>query len=227
MTVRVLDAQGKPTRGDNIQGGDGLWILAEVEETAALRAKGVLEEIEQADLPEGAKAIKIMWMYAIKTDHQGYRTGIDFIETFASVDRMASFRLVLAIAAELDLKVLGDINTAYLNACLAIPQFIKSIKEFPCAVDGPLYIVRKDLYALRQPGREWDSKLNNWLLRQGFQRRATEPCLYFKYGLFVFHLRQIQCCTNYIEIDVLVISLIATYVFDNFLDCRENQSVRP
>ncbi|OWY93567.1 Copia type Polyprotein [Phytophthora megakarya] len=123
---------------------------------APFRAKGVLKEVKQADMPEEANAIRTMWAYAIKTDHQGYvirfkarivalgnwqRPGIYFIETFAPVARMLSFRLVLAIAVELDLKLCGgDINTACLNPCLAIPLFIKSIEGFPYREKGSLRV---------------------------------------------------------------------------------------
>uniref|UniRef100_H3G5Q9 Reverse transcriptase Ty1/copia-type domain-containing protein n=1 Tax=Phytophthora ramorum TaxID=164328 RepID=H3G5Q9_PHYRM len=66
------------------------------------------------EVPEGAKTINTMWVYALKSDHQGYvirfkarivalgnhqRPGIDFLETFSPVARMSSFRVLLALAA--------------------------------------------------------------------------------------------------------------------------------
>uniref|UniRef100_H3G8H7 Reverse transcriptase Ty1/copia-type domain-containing protein n=1 Tax=Phytophthora ramorum TaxID=164328 RepID=H3G8H7_PHYRM len=136
-----------------------------------------------------------MWVYALKSDHQGYvirfkarivalgnhqRPGIDFLETFSPVARMSSFRVLLALAATLNLHVYGgDINTAYLNASLGIRQYLRSIEGFPCRVDGNMYMVLKALYGLRQSGREWNSELNEWLLSRGFQRSLTEPCLYY------------------------------------------------
>jgi hypothetical protein len=104
--------------------------------------------------------------------------GIDFVETFAPVARMSSFRLVLANAALLGLKVYGaDINTAYLNTKLEIPQYVKSFDGFPCTVDGDVYVVKRTLYGLRQSGREWNHELSNWMLMRGSQRCAMEPCL--------------------------------------------------
>ncbi|GMF44410.1 unnamed protein product [Phytophthora fragariaefolia] len=113
-----------------------LWEIAELEEMAAMKSKGVLEEIDEADMPSGAKAIKTMWVCGAKTDQHGYiirlkarlvalgnwqRPGIDFGETFAPVAHMSSFRLVIALAAKLNLTVYGgDMNTAYLNASLEI-----------------------------------------------------------------------------------------------------------
>ncbi|CAI5721528.1 unnamed protein product [Peronospora effusa] len=62
------------------------------------------------------------------------RPGIDFVETFSSVARMPSFRMTLALAAELNLKVYGG--------------------DFDTARKEHMYVVRKALYGLRQAGRE-------------------------------------------------------------------------
>ncbi|KAE9312992.1 hypothetical protein PR003_g19619 [Phytophthora rubi] len=205
MAVRIMGKDGKPLRAQQVQvpknrramlrsNHANLFLMAELEEMAAMKSKGVLEEIDQSEMPAGGRAIKTMWVYGYKTDQHGYiirvkarlvalgnwqRPGIDFVETFAPVARMSSFRMIIALAAKLNLKVYGgDINTAYLNASL---EYVKSIEGFPCAVDGHMYVVRKALYGLRQSGREWNTELNGWLLDRGFQRCATEPCLYFRY----------------------------------------------
>ncbi|OWZ08279.1 Integrase, catalytic core protein [Phytophthora megakarya] len=90
--------------------------------------------------------------YALKTDRQGYvtrfksrivsfgnhqRPGIDIYETFAPVAGMSSFRMLVALAPVLHLRLYGgDINTAYLNALLGIRQYLKTIDGFPCATKG-------------------------------------------------------------------------------------------
>lgn len=228
MAIRVLGKDGKPIQASNIRKPRNrreamrskhanLWEIAELEEMAAMRSKGVLEEIDEADMPSGAKAIKTMWVYGGKTDQHGYiirlkarlvalgnwqRPGIDFVETFAPVARMSSFRLVIALAAKLNLTVYGgDINTAYLNASLEIPQYVRSVEGFPCKIEGNMYIVKKALYGLRQSGREWNTELNGWLVARGFQRCATEPCLYFKYedgtvALVLVYVDDVLCATN-------------------------------
>lgn len=110
--------------------------MAEMEGMVALIAKGVIMEIPGEEMPEDALLVNTMWVYAMKSDHQGYvvrfkarimvlgnyqSPGIDLHETFALVARMSSFRLLFAIAAELRLNVHGgDINTAYLNGKLSI-----------------------------------------------------------------------------------------------------------
>ncbi|KAE8892049.1 hypothetical protein PF003_g24094 [Phytophthora fragariae] len=206
-TTRILGKNGRPIRGSDVRIPKNrraalrskycnFFCEAELEEMAALKARHVLEEIMYEDVPEGAKPIKTKWVYDTKPDSQGYvirfkarlvalgnyqRPGIDFHDTFSPVARMSSFRLMVGLAAELDLKLFGgDINTAYLNADLGIKQYVSSIEGFPCEIDGHIYVVKKALYGLRQSGREWNSELNQWMLDHGYQRSMTEPCLYFR-----------------------------------------------
>jgi hypothetical protein len=172
-----------------------------------------------------------MWVYSLKSDQHGYvvrfkarivalgnyqRPGIDFRETFAPVARLSSFRLLMAIAAELGLDVYGgDINTAYLNAWLAILQYLRSINGYPCQVNGHMYVVLKALYGLHQSGREWNSELNQWFLDRGYQRSLTEPCLYFK-----FEDETIVYVLVYVD-DILVATNDETYKEQLFKDLND------
>ncbi|KAG3235934.1 hypothetical protein PI124_g19044 [Phytophthora idaei] len=195
----------------------GFWDLAEADEITALKTKGVIVEISSDGVPNDAKLLTTGWVYALKSDHEGYvirfkarivafgnyqRPGIDFCETFSPVAQMSSFRMLVALAAALHLKLYGgDINTAYLNAMLAIRQYLRSIDGFPCAVDGHVYMVVKALYGLRQSGREWNSELNQWLLGRGYQRSMTEPCLYYRFDgntimLILVYVDDIMVATN-------------------------------
>uniref|UniRef100_H3H946 Reverse transcriptase Ty1/copia-type domain-containing protein n=1 Tax=Phytophthora ramorum TaxID=164328 RepID=H3H946_PHYRM len=164
-TSRVLDRNRKPIRGSDVHiprnrremlrsKWKEFFLMAEMEEMAALKTKGVIQEIASEEVPNEALPIKTMWVYAAKTDHQGFvirfkarivalgnyqRPGVDFRETFAPVARMSTFRLLLALAAKLA------------------------------------------LYGLRQSGREWNSELNQWLGEHGYQQSLTEPCLYYRF----------------------------------------------
>ncbi|GMF51260.1 unnamed protein product [Phytophthora fragariaefolia] len=207
-TARVPDKNGKPIHASSVNIPKNkremerskfreFWMQADLEEIGALRAKGVIMEIPKDDVPEGAKPLNTRWVRSLKADRQGYvirfksrigafgnhqRPGVDFVETFAPVARMSSFRMLVALAAVLHLQLYGgDINTAYLNAQLAIRQYLKSIEGFPCAINGHVYVVLKALYGLRQSGREWNSELNRWFLDHGYQRSLTEPCLYYRF----------------------------------------------
>jgi uncharacterized protein (UPF0147 family) len=226
--TRVLDKTGRPIRDSNVKMPRNyreamrskyadFWKQAQIEEINALKAKSVLEEFSDDKVPQEANTIMTMWVWALKSDHQGYvtrfkarlvargdkqRPGIDFLDTFAPVARMSSFRLTIGLAATMGLQVYGgDINTAYLNATLKIPQYVKEIQGFPCEHLNHCYVVRKALYGLRQAGREWNDELNHWLLTHGFQRCTTEPCLYFsmKEGdvmIVLVYVDDILCATN-------------------------------
>ncbi|POM67754.1 Copiatype Polyprotein [Phytophthora palmivora] len=203
---RVLGKDNKPIQGNNIRIPKGhrevmrsdlrdYWREAEMQEMAALKAKGIIVEIPCNDVPENAKPINTRWVYAVMSDYQGFvirfkarivafgnhqRPGIDFVETFAPVARISSFRLMVALAAVLDLQLYGgNENAAYLNAKFGIQQYLRSIDGFPCQIDGYNYLVVRALYGLRQSGREWNSELNRWLLAHGYQRSTTERCLYY------------------------------------------------
>ena len=81
---------------------------------------------------------------------------IDFAVTLSPV---ASFKMALALAAAIDLSVYcGYVNTAYLNAILTIPQYVKDNDGFPGKHKDHMCVVRKALYVLRQDGREWSDE---------------------------------------------------------------------
>jgi hypothetical protein len=168
--VRILDANGKPIRASDVKMPRShreamrskhaeYWARAEIEEMDALYAKQVLEEIARKDVPPGAKPIRTMWVWDLKTDQFGYvtrfkarlvalgnwkRAGIDLGETFSHVARMSSFRMILAVAAVLGLKFFsGDISTAYPNTRLKIPQYVNAIEGFPYKDKGNIYVVRR------------------------------------------------------------------------------------
>lgn len=111
----------------------------------------------------GQHFITAKWVFDVKVDEMGYVirfrarlmargfrqiAGVDFDDTFSTVARLPSFRLLLSFAVHLDWQVWqGGINNAYLNAALKIKQYIKDIEGFPSGAG--LYEVNKALYGLR------------------------------------------------------------------------------
>ncbi|KAL7689614.1 putative reverse transcriptase, RNA-dependent DNA polymerase [Plasmopara halstedii] len=124
------------------------------------------------------------------------------MEASSPAARMASFRITAAISAEFDLVLYGgDINTAYLNATPEIAQYVDGIEGYPCEDPSYVYVVRKALYGLRQSGREWNSEINGGFLIRGFERCATESCLYYlidgeKIVLLLIYVDDVICATN-------------------------------
>ncbi|CAH0476958.1 unnamed protein product [Peronospora belbahrii] len=106
-----------------------------------------------------------MWVFNLKTDHldnvvrfrarivardDKQRPGIDYVETFSPVARMAMFRLFVAVCVQLELPIYqGEINTAYLNATLGIKQYLESLEGYLdntiyCRTEPCLYYYRRD-----------------------------------------------------------------------------------
>ncbi|KAG2769472.1 hypothetical protein PC129_g2724 [Phytophthora cactorum] len=48
------------------------FLIAEMEEMATLKAKGVIFKVPGEEVPEDALLVNTMWVYALKTDHYGY-----------------------------------------------------------------------------------------------------------------------------------------------------------
>ena len=108
------------------------------------------------------------------------REGIDFEEVFASVARMESVCLLLAMAAAKDWHVHHlDVKSAFLNGELAETVFVKQAPGFVVkGAEHKVLKLRKALYGLRQAPQAWNAKLNATLGELGFTRCATEHVLY-------------------------------------------------
>jgi hypothetical protein len=90
--------------------------------------------------------------------------GVIFYETYAPVARLASFRLLLAIAARNDWPVDAfDFNSAYLNSTLDDDGEIIYLEQPPHykTMNRRHYVwkLRKTLYGLKQGAKNWYNAL--------------------------------------------------------------------
>ena len=81
--------------------------------------------------------------------------GIDFDETFASIARLESIRILLAIASHLNFKLYQmDVKSAFLNGMLQEEVYVEQPKGF---VDphrpNDVYKLKSALYGLKQAPR--------------------------------------------------------------------------
>ena len=99
------------------------WKTAAEKEITQIMAH---ETWQVTELPAGAKPIGCKWVFRIKSDGtykarlvaMGFtqKAGIDFQATFSPVMNLKSLRLLLSLAAALDLDTLQmDVDNAYLN----------------------------------------------------------------------------------------------------------------
>ncbi|GJW39661.1 putative RNA-directed DNA polymerase [Tanacetum coccineum] len=102
------------------------WFEAVEDEMNSLHENNTFELVK---LPKGKRALKNKWVYKLKTEEHSSRPrykarlvvkgfsqkrGIDFDEIFSPVVKMASIRVVLGLAASLDLEVEQiDVKTAF------------------------------------------------------------------------------------------------------------------
>ena len=117
--------------------------------------------------PKGVNVIGTKWIFKNKSDEhgtviinksrlitQGYTQveGVDFDETFASVARLESIRILLTIASHLNFKLYQmDVKSAFLNGMLQEEVYVEQPKGFvdPHKSDD-MYKLKRALYGLKQ-----------------------------------------------------------------------------
>jgi len=137
-----------------------------------------------------------LWKYRVKTKNgvvdklksrfcaNGSTQDASPEETFSPTARMATIRMLIALAAEFGADVRnGDIPGAYLNAPIDDDTEIYISQPKGFEVEGKedwVYRLEKALYGLKQAGKLWNSLLHTYLLEIGFKQNIADPCLYYK-----------------------------------------------
>ena len=146
------------------------------------------------ELPKGHRAIKTKWVYKTKRDSNGevvrfkarlvakgytQRYGIDYEETYAPVVRYTSVRILMALAAEKNLKIHQmDAVTAFLQGDVEEEIYLEQPKGF---ADGSERVCKlnRAIYGLKQAGRQWNVKLDTSLKEIGLRSCKMDPCIYY------------------------------------------------
>lgn len=144
-------------------------------------------------LPVGEKAITSRWVNTDKYNPDGtlarhksrlvargfqQEEGIDFEETFASVVKPTSTRILLAIACVKGWDVhTGDVQVAFLNSNLSKAVAVKPPKGVTLP-KGYILMVIKALYGLKQSPRAWYRKFADTLRNWGWRVSAYDACVF-------------------------------------------------
>ncbi|KAK4839943.1 hypothetical protein QYF36_026125 [Acer negundo] len=147
------------------------------------------------DLPKGIKPIGCKWVskrkrgmdgkvetFKARLVAKGYtqKEGIDYEETFSHVAMLKSIRILLSIAASLDLEIWQmDVKTAFLNGSLDESIYMMQPEGFieKGQVDKVCKL-QKSIYGLKQASRSWNIRFDQAVKGFGFIQNPDEPCVY-------------------------------------------------
>ena len=109
--------------------------------------------------------------------------GVDYNETYAPVVKLSSIRVLLAVVAHLDLELHQmDVVTAFLHGELDEDIYMHQPEGFrdPSKPNHVCKLV-KSLYGLKQAGRKWNEKMDQFLSNDlKFTSSTSDPCMYIK-----------------------------------------------
>ncbi|GKC56778.1 putative RNA-directed DNA polymerase, partial [Tanacetum coccineum] len=173
------------------------WFEAMEDEMNSLHEKNTFKLVK---LPKGKRALKKKWVYKLNTEEHTSRSrykarlvvkgfsqkrGIDFDEIFSPVVKMGSIRVVLGLAASLDLEVEQiDVKIAFLHGDLDKEIYMEQPEGFQVkGKEGYVCRLQKSLYGLKQAPRQWYKKFESVIGKQGYRKTSLDHCVLFqKFG---------------------------------------------
>lgn len=205
-TASSNDGEDNPTYEKAMNGPDKeLWLRAMEEEFNSFQEHNVGTLVER---PEGANILGGMWVFSRPRDehhrivkykarwvifgnHQVY--GQDYLDTYASVGKSDSWRILLAIAISKRWFVIQfDIKTAFLNGdmkdfvyCMQVRGFRH--KQHPNRV----WLLNRSLYGLKKGARRWQQHFEATIAKFELSPTASDPAVYVlqdNRGVLIIHL---------------------------------------
>ncbi|GJV93530.1 retrovirus-related pol polyprotein from transposon TNT 1-94 [Tanacetum coccineum] len=174
--------------------GDESWIVAMQEELNQFIANNIWELVPQ---PKNMTIIGTRWVFRNKLDEngvisrnnarlvaQGYnqQEGINYDETYASVARLESIRILLAYACALDFKLFQmDVKSAFLNGFINEEVYVAQPPGF-IDFEKPdhVYKLKKALYGLKQAPKAWYDRLKAFLIKHEYKMGMVDNTLFTK-----------------------------------------------
>jgi hypothetical protein len=172
------------------------WKDAFQTEMKNMKDNGVLTVIRRRDVPAGANICGSKMIYKIKMKNgaldkfkarwvaKGFtmRKGIDWTENYASVARMESARLLIALCAGNAMELTQiDFSAAFLNAELEHDVYIElppGADKFDADGNKLVGQLNRSLYGLRQSSRNWQLLCTKWLIAYGFIQSKIDACVF-------------------------------------------------
>ena len=167
------------------------WVKAMDEEMMSHRKNGTWTLVEK---PPKAKVLDTRWVFKVKRLQNGtierykarlvikgykQRPGIDYTETFASVCRYESIRLLLALAAVKGLNIRQfDVKTAFLYGTLDETVLMAQPEGYQKLDSSKVCLLNKSLYGLKQAPRCWNTTFSGFLSKFKLKPTQSDPCVY-------------------------------------------------
>jgi hypothetical protein len=201
----IADNEKEPSNHDEVLKSSQRdeWLAAEREEIKSQVENKSFVIIPRSSVPSEHRVLQSRWVYKLKRDvnnriarfkarlvAKGYfqRQGIDYFDTFAPVMAYRTLRVILSLAAMMDLEIKQvDIVTAFLHADVKEDIYM----ELPDGYekDDKVMKLKKAIYGIKQAPRAWNTLFNQVLISLGFKRLRSDACVYFDdfiiIGIFV------------------------------------------
>jgi hypothetical protein len=170
---------------------EDLWMPPMELEMAMMEKRGVFSKVPR---PVGKKVIGLKWVYGFKFDGAGDITkrkarlvaqgfnqipGVDFDQTYASVARLESMRMCLAIIAHLGLQLWQiDFVAAYLNSVNKYEVYTEQAPGFIRRGEEHLvYRAHKTVYGMMAGAHDWEDELSGTYDALGYYQSLADPCV--------------------------------------------------
>ena len=106
--------------------------------------------------------------------------GVDYTHSFSATMRSTSFRILLALASGLKLKLEHfDVTNAFTQSEIDSEIYVDPPPGIP-GYEGKVLKLKKSLYGTKQASRMWQLKLRSKLVEMGFTNSSHDPCLFSK-----------------------------------------------
>lgn len=168
-----------------------LWMPPMAEELAMLKERGVYKVVPR---PTDKNVVRSKWVYAPKFDADGVLVrrkarvvakgftqvlGEDYGETYASVARVESVRLVCAIAASRGMHLWQlDFVSAFLNSENTYKIYMEPPPGFEKGGedgDDCVWLLLKTLYGTMQGAHDWANNLDRTFEGHGYYKSRADP----------------------------------------------------
>ena len=149
------------------------------------------------DLPAKKTSIGVKWVYKTNLNEKGeleknkerlvakgyaQHYGVDYDGTFSPIARMDTIKALLAIVAQNQCPVYQmDVKSSFLNGILEEEFYVDQPPGYTIkGHEEKVYKMKKALYGLKQAPRAWYSRIDSYLINNGFNRSNNHPTVHVK-----------------------------------------------